>query len=158
MENKEVKFVCDEMNGDLARWLRIMGFDCLYLTGKNLDDKLLKICKEEDRILITADKELYKRAISLGLQSILTIENTKEKKLRKIIKHYKLEKYICRVYRCSLCNTKLIKVKTKEIQMELPRYVIEKFLYVWYCPKCNKVYWEGSHWHNITRFLRKVLR
>ena len=152
-----IKFLADEMNGDLAKWLRIMGFDCRYLVGRDMDNKLLDICLKEGRVLLTGDKELYRRARSLGIPCVLTLENSKEEKLRKVIKTFNLAQFVGKEYRCSLCNTRLVRVRVDEVDIELPKYVKERFQYIWYCSKCRKAYWEGSHWNNILSFLRKVL-
>jgi uncharacterized protein with PIN domain len=56
-----VKFVADGMLGSLSRWLRMMGQDVEYSTLLD-DDKLLALAKEEGRVLLTKDLELYKRA------------------------------------------------------------------------------------------------
>ena len=56
------------MLGKLARWLRMLGQDVLYNT-KLSDNELLGLAKAEWRVLLTRDFELYKRAISRGLES-----------------------------------------------------------------------------------------
>jgi len=156
-KHRKIKFLADEMNGDIAKWLRIMGFDCIYMIGKNLDDTLLEICLKDNRILLTSDKELCKRALSLGIDCILTLENNREEKLRKIIKTLNLKDKIGEEYRCSICNTKLVKISADKVPTNIPEYVRKKFKYVWYCSNCHKAYWEGSHWTNIINFLKKIL-
>lgn len=54
-----MKFICDDMLGKLARWLKILGFDTYY--EKDLpDNKLLKIALVEDRIILTRDAKIPK--------------------------------------------------------------------------------------------------
>ena len=55
------KLCADVMLGRLAKWLRILGFDVLYSNDAS-DEELLQTCKAEDRILLTRDTELARRA------------------------------------------------------------------------------------------------
>ncbi len=63
-----MKFLADAMLGKLTRWLRILGQDVVYSVEFN-DSELLDLAKKEKRVLLTKDFELYKRAISKGLDS-----------------------------------------------------------------------------------------
>lgn len=38
-------FLCDAMLGSLARWLRLCGYDCLYLETEPEDAELARIAK-----------------------------------------------------------------------------------------------------------------
>jgi len=152
------RFLADEMNGDIAKWLRIMGFDCKYLTGRDLDDRLVEICLREDRVLLTSDRELYLKAVGRGVKAILTIGGDRKEKLRKIIKSMGLEDLVFKAYRCPMCNSLLDRVESSKVRDRLPRGVAERHRFVWLCPSCGKVYWEGTHWSNILRFVGEVVK
>ena len=151
------KFLCDEMNGDIARWLRIMGFDCVYIIGHNLDNKLIEQCIKEERVLITSDVELSIRASNRGINCILTTGLTREEKLRKIISLYDLSPYIGKEFRSPKCNKLLEKIRPIKVYDKLPKYVAENYNYVWLCSGCGKIYWEGSHWKNINRYIKRLI-
>ena len=55
-----MRFICDEMFGSLARWLRIMGHDVLYLKDID-DDAIIEVANREDRFILTRDKDLHRR-------------------------------------------------------------------------------------------------
>ena len=57
IEYDKMKFLCDQMLGTLAKWLRIYGFDTFYANRDISDSELLDISKKENRILITRDKK-----------------------------------------------------------------------------------------------------
>jgi hypothetical protein len=149
------RFLADEMNGDLARWLRIAGFDCLYLTGENLDNILLEIAKKEDRILLTSDRELYQRAVRQYIHTIYTLGDNTIEKLRKIFRLLDLGRYMKNPrYRCPICNTPLTKKRSDKL--ELPKNIKNNFKEVYYCEKCGKKYWKGSHWIKIRETFKEL--
>ena len=62
-----MKFVADEMLGRSSRWLRMIGCDVKYF--KVSDNDLLEVAQREDRILLTRDLELFRRAKNRGLET-----------------------------------------------------------------------------------------
>lgn len=151
-----MKFICDDMLGTLAKWLRIFGYDTLY--GAKNDDEFLKISKQENRILLTRDKNLYER--------------TKNKSSSLYIKSMSLHEEIVLVFqktginiskdnmlsRCLICNTPLEIKKKSEIREVVPPYPFQYHEKFWKCPTCNRVYWKGSHWTNMYKRIKKILK
>jgi len=72
-----MKFLADEMCGNIARWMRILGFDVIYSKDyekklkKAVDDKfLVEEALKDYRILISKDKKLidsFKQKINLKI-------------------------------------------------------------------------------------------
>jgi hypothetical protein len=150
------RFIADEMNGDVAKWLRIIGFDCLYLTGENLDNKLIEIALSENRILLTSDRELYKRIMRKGGYGIYTQGVDTIEKLKEIFQTLELTQYIGKIkYRCTNCNTPL-KERESNSMDRIPQRIKEQYKIIFVCEKCGKIYWKGSHWRNITKTLHKL--
>ena len=58
-------FFADAMLGSIARKLRVFGFDTLYIRDIN-DDDVLEIASKLDRVILTCDKELFKRILKIG--------------------------------------------------------------------------------------------
>lgn len=150
------KFVCDRMLKRLAVWLRIFGYDTIYAGDFNLegDEDSFLINEFRDRILLTRDKGLYARA--KDLRPIFLIRSDKiDEQLRELKDLIKLE---IRMDRCSVCNTPLRKPKDEEVfdfmKREGIKEDIRKKFELWYCERCKKVYWMGSHWRNMKKFLR----
>ncbi len=149
--NRPPRFIADEMNGDIARWLRIIGFDCKYLIGKEMDTKLIEIALDEDRVLLTSDKELFRKATLKGVETHYIPQGKLEDKLRSIIEKYNLNRYIDKVgYRCPICNQPLIRA---EDISQVPEKVRLSHKTILHCPRCNKFYWKGSHWKKIKKVL-----
>ena len=61
MSEEQLKFIVNSMLGDVARWLRMLGYDTLYYRDVD-DETLISIARKDGRILITRDKSLSNRA------------------------------------------------------------------------------------------------
>ncbi len=148
-----MKFICDHMLGTLARWLRLLGFDVLY-PGPIPDDEMKDIAAKEDRIILTRDKELgdTKKVRALYVES-----HDLEEQLSFTVSKLKL-KITDPMSRCSLCNSPVEKVEKPAVEGEVPKGVFERQREFWYCPKCRKYYWQGSHWDRITRTIETLAK
>ncbi|MDG6228354.1 MAG: Mut7-C RNAse domain-containing protein [Candidatus Thermoplasmatota archaeon] len=146
----QIRFFCDQMLGNLAKWLRFLGFDTLYALGDMMDDELMRVCKAEDRILITRDKELVVRCkkqliavVQIGCdgvtdQILQTIQETKASIDRG---HF--------LSRCSQCNCLLERIEKKTIEEIVPKRVFDSHDDFLYCSSCKRVYWMGTHTDSI---------
>ena len=94
-----MKFICDQMLGTLAKWLRIMGYDTIY--GDGDDGELIKISVDEKRVLLTRDKELHKR-----YPDSILIESTElGEQIRKVVDSLDLKIDMENTLtRCTVCN------------------------------------------------------
>ncbi len=151
------KFLADHMNGDIARWLRIMGFDCEYPPPAATDDEILAQADRESRVVITSDRELYSRARRRGLNAVLLVDAPLEQKIAKILKDLHIETlYGTLSPRCTACNGELERVHTLDVRDQLPKKLMRTFRYIHRCKRCGRLYWEGTHWKNIKETLRKI--
>jgi len=65
----EPTFFVDAMLGNIARKLRLLGYDSQYFSDID-DEKLIDSARKEKRIIILKDEELIKRTQKLGIRSI----------------------------------------------------------------------------------------
>jgi len=143
-----MKFLCDQMLGSLARWLRLFGFDTFYANSEISDDEVLRIAENENRILITRDKELIIREKKKKIQLIETsLVDLDEQLIHVVKKEFIDEKMI--LSRCSLCNTILEEIKKNDVKTKVPEKVFLNNDRFWFCSKCDKIYWMGSHYNKI---------
>ncbi len=63
--NNKPSFIVDAMLGNLAKKLRLMGFDSFYSSSIE-DEDLLSKAKTEKRIIITKDEQLSQNAKKNG--------------------------------------------------------------------------------------------
>ncbi len=151
-----MKFIVDAMFGRLARWLRICGYDTLY-DVKLRDGRLVMIAKEEGRIVITRDREVYNRSKKMGVQA------TYIKSLEFLEQLWQLMDEHCLVFRadperarCPVCNATLKCSNKNDIKAKVPENVIAAYDEFWTCRGCGKVYWKGGHWMNIMDTVEKL--
>jgi len=76
--------------GNLAKWLRIMGFDALLSNYKD-DNQMIITALSEDRILLTRDTQLMKRRIITSgyLKAILIHSDDPEQQMKQLISRIK---------------------------------------------------------------------
>jgi len=151
------RFLADEMNGDLARWLRILGYDCKYFYREGGDEDLIREAEIEGRVVLTGDRGLYRECLKRGVKAIYTEGATREERLADLAKKSLIDLSLGeRVPRCSRCNTPLEEGGVEEVRGRVPRGVLERYKEFWICPSCGKVYWEGSHWRGIKETVKKA--
>ncbi len=150
-----MKILCDQMLGTLAKWLRILGFDTFYANAEMSDEDLLNIAKGENRTIFTRDKELIIRGKKKNL-NVIAIETTYlDLQLNQALKHVNIDENSV-LSRCTLCNTMLDTVEKNEIQGKVPSKVFENNEKFWFCSKCNKFYWMGSHYNEMINKIDKI--
>lgn len=140
----EIKFVADSMLGSVARKLRIFGFDTLYLAHVE-DSEILKMGVDQDRIILTADKEFFKRIVKFGAKGVLVGGSNELEDLEHIFEKNRIRSIDSSHSRCSVCNGVLAEVNPKDVWELLPEKIVSNLKQLFKCSSCDKMYWEGSH-------------
>jgi len=144
--------MCDEMLGSLAKWLRILGHDTKYVKGCE-DEEIAKMAIKEGRVLLTRDKNLAKKVKN----SIYLENNGLENQLKKILEKLNLkiedEKILTR---CIVCNEKIVEIEKEMVKGKVPEHVYETHDKFYICPKCERIYWIGTHFDNMKKFIEKI--
>lgn len=150
-------FICDAMLGRLAKWLRLIGYDTLYFRA--IDDlELIRIAKQEQRIILTRDTALSKN--KKVEQAILIQSNYTLQQLREVLSYFKisaleLPQLFCR---CINCNGELIVIDKQSALNEAPEYVFLNKNSFLRCQNCGKVFWYGSHKKMIDETIEKIFQ
>ena len=150
-----MKFLCDQMLGTLAKWLRLFGFDTFYANSEMEDEELLQVAKKEGRVIITRDKQLIARVKKEKLPVIEVNTTDLDEQLNLVLKNVYLDQKAI-LSRCSVCNTVLDKVKKSEVKNKVPKKIFDNNEKFWFCSKCDKVYWMGSHYDKIINKIDEV--
>ncbi len=153
----EPRFIADAMLGDLARWLRMLGYDTIYAGNREDWWVLRQLDKEPDRILLTKDRGLCRRARRRGRRCIFIDGSSVEEYLLEVAKGTGIRLGIDPDRsRCPACNGELARMYKPDIKGLVPQRVYEAYDEFWRCIRCGKVYWRGSHWRGIEETLIRV--
>ncbi|MCE5194796.1 MAG: Mut7-C RNAse domain-containing protein [Nitrospiraceae bacterium] len=145
-----MKFIADSMLGRLAKWLRLIGFDVFYFSDID-DNTLLRISKQENRIILTRDTHFLKRR-NFSNYLFIKSNNTKDQ-FSEVLNVYGFADLGSS--RCVKCNGILIVVNDKDsIRAEIPEHIYVECNKFQRCDICSSIYWEGSH---IKRFRETAL-
>jgi uncharacterized protein with PIN domain len=148
------KFVVDHNVGKLARWLRLMGYDARFFRGEN-DAELVAIALKEGRIIVTRDTRIMqRRLVTKGRLKALLIESDQpERQIRQLIDSLHLDYRFNPFSLCLECNQPLVERKKAELKDLVPPYVFKTQEQFRQCPKCQRIYWRGTHWRAMTKRL-----
>jgi uncharacterized protein len=151
---RPVRFVVDTHLGRLAAYLRLLGFDTLY--QNNYSDPLLaSLSQQEERVLLTRDRGLLKRRIvEFGC---CVRETDPQQQLIGLIYRYRLAAEIHPWRRCLRCNAVLEPVSKAEVLDHLEPKTKRYFDDFRRCEGCRRIYWAGSHYDRMQRFIDQVL-
>ena len=150
---KEFRFIADHMLGKLARWLRLMGYDVLYPSPAMCDDDIAWLADKEHRILLTRDRVLAGRARG----AILVESDMLEEQLAELKNRIGLSVEL-ELSRCSVCNAPIELVDHGFARNKVPEKILIAFDEFWYCRRCRKFYWYGSHVENMQLRIRNANR
>lgn len=114
---REPRFVLDVHLGRLARILRLLGFDCIWRNDLT-DEDLAAISVSEQRILLTRDRGLLKRAeVAHGY---LVRESDRRRQTIEVLRRFDLFRTTSPFGRCLECNGTLEPVAKEDMEHRLP--------------------------------------
>ena len=135
-------FVADAMLGKLARWLRLLGFDCVH-DPEITDEGIVRLAVSDGRTLLTRDRSLPEEWWIPDIY--LVNEEELRGQLVEVIQRFDLAASIRALTRCNACNRSLTAVSRSEVSGRVPARVLEEHDDFSECRACGRVYWEGSH-------------
>jgi uncharacterized protein with PIN domain len=151
---REPRFILDNHLGKLATYLRMLGFDTLYRNDYQ-DDELAQISSQERRTLLTRDQGLLKR--SLVTHGYWVREKNPRQQVIEVVRRFDLAGLVQPFRRCMRCNGVLQVVSKEEVIERLEPKTKQYYDEFHICPDCNQVYWKGSHFKRMERFIDSVL-
>jgi uncharacterized protein with PIN domain len=150
----EPRFLADAMLGRLARWLRLLGFDCAWEADIE-DEALVRRALDEGRVLLSRDRALIDewRVSDLYLVRSESVAG----QLREVIDGFALVGRARPLSRCSRCNPLLRPTTPEQVPGRIPPRVLARCRVFLTCPGCDRVYWEGTHTDRIRRLLEELI-
>ena len=148
------RFVLDIHLGQLARYLRLLGFDTVYPDSNHDDADLAQIAHEDKRILLTRDRGLLMRGIVVHGYCIRTKDP--DEQITAVLHRFDLFDDIQETPRCLRCNGLLQPITKEKILDRLEpktRLYYDEFHI---CTDCEQIYWQGSHYPKLREFVAAI--
>ncbi len=148
-----MKFILTKELGRLVSWLRILGFDTIYFKQDNSAALMIEALRD-NRIIVTRNRHL---PVSRGVRIVLIRAEKIKEQIAEALKELGIQLGSCKMFsRCIICNKGLVDIDRDNAKGRVPEYVFdshEKFIG---CPECGRIYWQGTHWGNITKTLEEI--
>ncbi len=145
-----MKFLCDHMLGTLAKWLRFLGYDTAY-PGPIDDGELKATAAREERVLLTRDKQLNGRVAD----SVYIASDDLDEQFAQVVRGFGLTAKDA-MSRCSVCNEVVEAVPKEQAKGRVPEGVYDRQREFWFCRRCGRLYWQGSHFDAMWAKFREL--
>ncbi|MBI4495777.1 MAG: Mut7-C RNAse domain-containing protein [Deltaproteobacteria bacterium] len=148
-----MKFIVDRTLGKLAGKLRALGFDTRYWEGGRLEEAVQAAAAEE-RVLLTRSRRLPS-----GADRVFPVQaNDPWEQLREVLSRLRLELREEQFFsRCLRCNALLRQVSKEEVEGRVPDFIFRTYDLFHLCPRCQRVFWPGTHLNRLRADLEKQL-
>jgi uncharacterized protein len=151
----EIRFILDVHLGKLAKSLRLFGFDAFYDTDFD-DIDIIRFSLSDKRIILTRDKELLKsRDAAPGFR---ILSQKPDEQLTEVFRRFGLKSQVKPFTRCTECNSLLEDVPKEKIIHRLYPKTCEYYFSFKKCPGCDRIYWEGSHYERMRKYIDSVIK
>jgi uncharacterized protein len=139
-------FALDVHLQKLASRLRLAGFDAIVIAA----DAALADAGG-DRIVLTRDVALLKRNAVRWGHWVRHVDP--DRQLAEVLQRFELTSELEPFARCLRCNTRVEPIAPEAVDARVPprtRACVHE--YHW-CPRCEKVYWRGSHYPRLAELV-----
>lgn len=145
---RDSRFVVDANLGQLARYLRLLGFDVLYRNDYT-DREVAQIASQEERIALTRDRALLQHKIITRGYFVRAVKPRDQ--VREILRRLDLYGAVRPFTRCLRCNGDLEDVEKQAIAQQLEPKTRKYYQRFRRCKVCGQVYWKGSHFDRMQK-------
>ena len=150
-----IRFLLDVHLGRLATYLRLLGFDARYENDVD-DETLADLAQRSERVLLTRDRRLLMRKqITYGF---CLHSRDPQQQLVAVLRRFNLFDEIDPWQRCLRCNGRLRPVAKEQVLHRLEPKTKKYYDEFHACEACGQVYWKGSHYPRMKRFIERVRR
>jgi uncharacterized protein len=145
-----MRFICDVMLGKLAKYLRILGFDAVYIRSLTMLDRFSR--QEEHTYFLTRRTSPVPYEQTVHIRAANAREQIRE--LRPLIgPHIDRTRVL---QRCISCNEPLVEADKQSIEHRVPEFVFHAYKAFKVCPSCSRVYWEGTHTEHMADLVKEI--
>lgn len=145
-------YVVDGGLGRLARWLRALGLDTVYVPSQRKAAHVLRLkqlCEFEGRVLVTGNKSVAQWAEQSDRRKCVCVQSdSPRQQLQQVTKEFPVMDPSQMLTRCNSCNGRVGHVGSKLSAAEalerndVPQWIARDHS-VWVCTNCGKSFWDG---------------
>lgn len=147
------RFLCDEMLGQLCRYLRAAGYDTLLANDGHQDRVLLQQCHDAGRYFLTQDRLIREHKAARDIALILP-HGELDHLAALLDEHFHLDWLGHAFTRCLIDNAVLVPADSTALA-KAPLDALKPDEPLKMCPACGRVYWQGSHYKRMRARLAK---
>ena len=149
-----MKFYVDQSLGKLIKWLRILGFDTVPVQLR--PQGLAQLPAWQPGVYFLTKQTSWPHRRRRPDLLILTSQDP-EDQLAEICQRLQLAPETWQpLQRCSDCNLPLQPLPPDRLEDRVPDYIAVRHRQFLECPRCQRVFWEGSHQRRIRLRLEKL--
>ena len=145
---RDPRFVVDANLGQLARYLRLLGFDATYRINF-ADAEVARIASREKRIVLTRDRALLQHKIITHGYFVRAVKPREQ--VREILARLDLYRSLRPFTRCLRCNGELETVDKEAVLQQLEPRTKRFYERFRRCKACGQAYWKGSHFDRMEK-------
>lgn len=149
------RFVVDVNLGRLARYLRLLGFDCRYANDLT-DAEVARISVDESRTVLTRDRALLQQRIIT--HGYFVRADQPRAQVREVLERLDLYRQVQPFTRCTRCNGVLEQVDKQAVAAALQPKTRRYYDDFRRCTGCGQIYWKGSHFERAMRLVAALGR
>lgn len=152
----EPRFLCDSMLGGLARQLRLVGYDAAF-AGPIDDGALVQRALASGEILLSSDAPLFdRRPMRNGeVRSLFVPSIPPPEQVTHVLRALSLR---VREPRCLACGGVVVDIEKEAVRDRVPPESFAAFEAFFVCDRCDRVFWQGSHWDSIAATHEALMR
>jgi uncharacterized protein with PIN domain len=142
------RFLCDSMLGGLARRLRLAGYDATF-AGPIDDGVLVQRALRDGQLLLSSDAPLFERKLVRDgcVRSLFVPRTSPPEQVEFVLRTLSLP---VREPRCLACGGVVIDIEKEAVRGRVPPESFAAFESFYVCDRCDRVFWQGSHWDSIS--------
>ncbi len=148
-----MKFLVDRSLGGLAKWLRLCGFDTSaipLIPGRS------GLPAPTPGTFMLTRRESFKLTPRPDVLFLSAADS--ESQLEEVVRRLQIAARDFKpLSRCSHCNEPLLPLNRDQAQGRVPEYVFHRHRQFYECPRCQRIFWPGSHLPGITKTLGALL-
>lgn len=145
---RDPRFVIDTNLGQLARYLRLLGFDVVYRNDFT-DREVAQTAHDERRIVLTRDRALLRHKIIT--HGYFVRSDKPREQVKEVLARLQLHSAVRPFTRCLRCNGELEDVEKEIVLDQLEPKTKKYYERFRRCKACGQAYWKGSHFDRMEK-------